>query len=45
MALPVASVHELRDGTSTCWCDHWDMNALVAAAPQWWFEHVITGWK
>ncbi len=45
MALPVASVHEVRDGQITRWCDYWDMNTLVAAAPQWWFEHVMTGWK
>ena len=29
----------------TRWCDYWDMNVLVAAAPQWWFEHVLAGWK
>jgi limonene-1,2-epoxide hydrolase len=45
MALPVASVHEVRDGRITRWTDYWDMNVLVAAAPQWWFDHVITGWK
>ena len=45
MALPVASVHEIRDGTITRWTDYWDMAALVAAAPQWWFEHVLQGWK
>ena len=45
MALPVASVHEVRDGRITRWCDYWDMNVLVAAAPPWWFEHVLTGWK
>lgn len=45
MALPVASVHELRDGRIVRWCDYWDMNTLVAAAPQWWFEHVMQGWK
>jgi limonene-1,2-epoxide hydrolase len=45
MALPVASVHELEDGRITRWCDYWDMNVLVAAAPPWWFEHVMVGWK
>jgi limonene-1,2-epoxide hydrolase len=45
MALEVASVHELRDGAITRWCDYWDMNVLVAAAPQWWFDHVLQGWK
>ena len=45
MALPVASVHEIRDGRITRWCDYWDMNVLTAAAPQWWFEHVLQGWR
>ncbi len=45
MALPVASVHELAGGRITRWCDYWDMNVLVAAAPQWWFDHVMAGWK
>ncbi len=45
MALPVASVHELRDGMITRWWDYWEMNVLTAAAPQWWFEHVMQGWR
>jgi limonene-1,2-epoxide hydrolase len=45
MALPVASVHELCDGQIIRWCDYWDMNVLLAAAPQWWVEHVMVGWK
>ena len=45
MALPVASVHELRDGMITRWCDYWDMSVLTAAAPEWWFEHVMQGWR
>jgi limonene-1,2-epoxide hydrolase len=45
MALPVASVHEVVDGKITRWCDYWDMNVLLAAAPQWWVEHVMVGWK
>ena len=45
MALPVASVHELAGGRIMRWCDYWDMNVLVAAAPPWWFEHVMVGWK
>ncbi|HWD56006.1 MAG TPA: limonene-1,2-epoxide hydrolase family protein [Acidimicrobiales bacterium] len=45
MALPVASVHELAGGRITRWRDYRDMNVLVAAAPPWWFEHVIAGWK
>ena len=45
LALPVVSVHELRDGLITRWTDYWDMAMLVNAAPQWWFEHVMQGWK
>lgn len=45
MALPVLSVHELVDGRIRRWTDYWDMNTLVEAAPQWWFEHVMQGWK
>lgn len=45
MALPVSSVHELRDGRIIRWTDYWDMAALVAAAPQWWFEQIMVGWK
>ena len=45
MALPVTSVHEVAGGHITRWTDYWDMAALVAAAPPWWFEHVMQGWK
>jgi limonene-1,2-epoxide hydrolase len=45
LALPVVSVHELRDGKILRWTDYWDMSMLVNAAPQWWFEHVMQGWK
>jgi limonene-1,2-epoxide hydrolase len=45
MALPVLSVHELVDGQIVRWTDYWDMAALVAAAPPWWFEHVMQGWR
>ena len=45
MALPVLSVHELAGGQIVRWTDYWDMGALVAAAPQWWFEQIMVGWK
>jgi limonene-1,2-epoxide hydrolase len=45
MALRVASVHEIRGGRITMWRDYWDMNVLTASAPQWWFEHVMQGWR
>jgi limonene-1,2-epoxide hydrolase len=45
MALQVATIHEISDGRITMWRDYWDMNVLTNAAPQWWFEHVMQGWK
>jgi limonene-1,2-epoxide hydrolase len=45
MALPVASVHEIRFGKIIMWRDYWDMSVLTRSAPQWWFEHVMQGWK
>ncbi len=45
MGLHVASVHEVSGGKITRWTDYWDMNVLTAAAPQWWFDHVLQGWK
>ena len=45
MALQVATIHEVRAGRITMWRDYWDMNVLTNAAPQWWFEHVVQGWK
>jgi limonene-1,2-epoxide hydrolase len=45
MGLHVASVHEVSGGKITKWTDYWDMNVLTAAAPQWWFDHVLQGWK
>jgi len=45
MRLPVASVHELTDGRISRWIDYWDMQTLVNAAPQAWFEHVLQGYQ
>ena len=45
MALRVASVHEVDGGKIMKWRDYWDMNVLTAAAPQWWWDHVLKGWK
>jgi limonene-1,2-epoxide hydrolase len=38
------SVHELRDGKIIRWWDYPDLQKLLAAAPQWWVEHVMKGW-
>lgn len=43
--LPFVSVHEVSDGRMTRWWDYWDMGTLMGAAPQWWVEHVMTGYQ
>jgi ketosteroid isomerase-like protein len=45
VALPFVSVHELRDGRIARWWDYWDMQTLMGAAPQWWIEHVMQGYR
>lgn len=45
MRLPVASFHVLRDGKILRWTDYWDMQTLVNAAPTWWFEQMMKGYK
>ena len=39
------SVHEVRDGKVERWWDYVDIGQLMAAAPQWWIEHIIQGYK
>lgn len=43
--LPFVSVQEVRDGTITRWYDYWDLQTLLGAAPAWWIEHIMVGWK
>lgn len=43
--LPFVSVHEVRDGKLVRWWDYWDLQTLMAAAPGWWVEHVMRGYK
>jgi ketosteroid isomerase-like protein len=43
--LPFVSVHEIHDGRITRWWDYWDMGTLMAAAPQWWVEHIMVGYQ
>jgi limonene-1,2-epoxide hydrolase len=38
-------VHELRDGKIVRWWDYPDLQKLLAAAPQWWMEHIMKGYK
>lgn len=45
VALPFVSVHEFRDGRIARWCDYWDLQTLLGAAPQWWLDHIFQGWQ
>lgn len=45
VTLPFVSVHELRDGIIIRWWDYWDLQTLLGAAPAWWIEHIMVGWK
>jgi ketosteroid isomerase-like protein len=45
VTLPFVSVHELRDGQIVRWYDYWDLQTLLGAAPSWWIEHIMVGWK
>lgn len=45
VTLPFVSVHELRDGRIARWWDYWDLQTLLGAAPAWWIEHIMVGWK
>ncbi|MDP6977761.1 MAG: nuclear transport factor 2 family protein [Myxococcota bacterium] len=36
----LVSVHELRDGRVSMWCDYWDIQNMISQAPQWWIEKV-----
>jgi limonene-1,2-epoxide hydrolase len=38
--LPFVSIHVVRAGKFDLWRDYWDITAWVAAAPQWWIEHI-----
>jgi len=39
------SVQEVRHGKIDRWWDYLDMSQLLAAAPPWWIEHVMVGYK
>jgi limonene-1,2-epoxide hydrolase len=43
--LPIASVVEISESKISRWIDYWDMQTLLSAAPGWWVEHVMQGWK
>ncbi len=39
------SVHEVRNGLVERWWDYVDLGQLMAAAPAWWIEHIMQGYK
>ena len=39
------SVMEVRDGKVDRWWDYVDIGQLLGAAPQWWHEHIMAGYK
>jgi limonene-1,2-epoxide hydrolase len=43
--LPFVSVHEIHDGRMTRWWDYWDLGTLMGAAPQWWIDHIMGGYR
>ena len=43
---PFASVMELdEDGLISRWWDYSNMSNLLDNAPQWWIEHIASGWR
>jgi len=45
ITFPFVSVHEIRDGKITRWWDYWDLQTLMNAAPAWWVEHIMQGYR
>jgi limonene-1,2-epoxide hydrolase len=43
--LPFTSVMEVRGGRVERWWDYFDLSTLMNAAPPWWVEHVMKGYK
>ena len=43
--LPFTSVMEVRHGRVERWWDYFDLATLMNAAPPWWVEHVMKGYK
>jgi limonene-1,2-epoxide hydrolase len=39
------SVMEVRDGQVQRWWDYVDLSQLLGAAPQWWLDHIMAGYK
>jgi ketosteroid isomerase-like protein len=45
VTIPFCSVHEIRAGKIVRWWDYPDLQRLLGAAPQWWIEHIMKGYK
>ena len=45
VTLPFVSVHEVGGGVIRRWWDYWDLQTLMNAAPAWWIEHIMVGWR
>lgn len=43
--IPFVSVHEIHDGKITRWWDYPDLQKLLNAAPKWWVEQIMKGYK
>jgi len=43
--LRFTSVQELADGKVTRWWDYLDFGGLMGVAPQWWLDHIASGYK
>lgn len=41
VSLPFVSIHRVEDGKLTAWRDYWDLQTLMAGAPQWWLDHIM----
>lgn len=45
VSLPFTSVQEIRGGKIARWHDYWDLQTLMNAAPQWWIDHIMVGYR
>ena len=45
VVIPFVSVHEIRDGKIVRWWDYPDLQKLLNAAPKWWVEQIMKGYK
>jgi ketosteroid isomerase-like protein len=45
VTIKFVSAQELRDGLIVRWWDYPDLQKLLGAAPQWWIEHIMQGYR